>query len=133
VTHSAAVADVVVSWAFRDVVTPMVASKGVCEGAGCRLSREELTDVDVDEMPLPPRTLVECVVDSVQPWGVFVRLLPPAPPVRASIDLLYMEGRSRVFAVGDRVRAVVLDPFPGEVLRLSTREQEMSHGVTLSP
>jgi hypothetical protein len=84
---------------------------------------------------VPEGMLVTAEVIDHHPWGVAVRLLPPAPDVSGVVDVMYVTNE-RPFepftdypAVGSRVQAVVMTYTPNGQLRLSTRDSDVDRAA----
>jgi exosome complex RNA-binding protein Csl4 len=85
----------------------------------------------VTTQPLPEGSIVTARVTGHHQWGLEVTLLPPAPEIAGTIDVMYVTNE-RPFEpftdyppVGEIVRAVVMPYPPNGQLRLSTRNSDL--------
>jgi len=74
---------------------------------------------------MKPGRVVRCEVTAHEPWGLVVRLLPPEPPVRGTVDIALVSEK-RPFdpavdypEIGSEITAVVIAHEPDEELRLN--------------
>jgi hypothetical protein len=81
--------------------------------------------------PLETNDVVTAEVQSHQPWGVELRLLPPSPDLVGVADIVFVTDQRPFNApedyppIGCRVDAVVLGCTPSGQLRLSLRESDL--------
>lgn len=84
---------------------------------------------------LPQGLLVSAEVIAHHPWGIAVRLLPPAPDTPGIVDVMYVtnerpfEPFSDYPPLGSRVRAVVMTYAANGQLRLSTRDSDLDRAI----
>ena len=89
----------------------------------------------VTPRPLPEGSIVAARVTGHQEWGVEVVLLPPAPEIAGTVDVMHVTDE-RPFEpftdypeLGQVLRAVVMPYPPDGQLRLSTRNSDLDRAL----